>query len=215
MKNRLLLTLLFSIFSTLVHAQSSTSAQPNADSGKVEFFVQSTKDNPDYTVACRILSNQVAQDPTDAELRYFLGYSLDRTNSNDGKSMCAINKELTLKASEQFEKVNMLQPKYLGEKIVLDPYSKLSAIWGSLGMAYLNRAQADSATWAFKQGKSRGGFIEPVLKLNRDMLQQCEKNAFIITSGDNITIPCWYLQTIEQYRTDVTVIDVSLLNTSW
>lgn len=216
MTNKIFLFTLFALcIHTFVYAQSSTAAQLSSDSGKIEFFKQAQSEYPDYTYACRILSQQVKENPTDAELSYFLGYSLDRSNSNDGKSMYLINKELTLQASEQFEKVNALQPKYLGEKVVLDPYSKLSAIWGSLAMAYLNRAQQDSAIWAFKQGKSRGGFLEPILQFNRHILQQCDKNSILITSGDNITITIWYLQTIEHFRTDVTVIDVSLLNTSW
>ena len=43
----------------------------------------------------------------------------------------------------------------------------------------------------------------------------CDSNAILFTNGDNDTFPMWYLQYIERYRTDITVINLSLLNTSW
>ncbi len=40
-------------------------------------------------------------------------------------------------------------------------------------------------------------------------------NAILFTSGDNDTFPLWYLQMGENVRTDVTVLNQPLLNTSW
>ena len=185
------------------------------DSGKYEFKQQAQEQVPDYTKAYRILTNQVALNPDNAELRYFLGYCMDRLNANDGSQMLQLKTEMTLKASEQFETVNRLEPVYQGEMFILDPYSKISGIWGSQAEAYLNRGMLDSATWAFKEGKHRGGFIEPVLEYNRQLLNSCEKNSILITYGDNITIPTWYLQLIEGFRTDITIVDANLINTSW
>ncbi|MFZ1370225.1 MAG: hypothetical protein WAR78_07575, partial [Ferruginibacter sp.] len=124
-------------------------------------------------------------------------------------------KEMTIKASEQFEEVIRLEPFYKGEYFILDPYSKLTSIWGSLAEAYLNRKLVDSAKWAFSEGKKRGGFIEPILEFNRQLLNSCDKNAILVTYGDNITIPIWYLQTIENFRNDIIVVDANLINTTW
>lgn len=186
-----------------------------SDSGKVAFKKQANAEKPDYTAAYRILKNQVKLHPNNAELHYFLGYTIDRMNAFGGSTMFEIKKEKTLQASEQFEMVIKLEPRYKSEIVVLDPYSKLSSIWGSLAQVYLVKNLGDSARWAFKEGKIRGGFIEPVLHYNRQLLNSCSKNAILVTSGDDITIPAWYLQVVENFRNDITIVDANLINTNW
>lgn len=210
------ITTILILFSTFSFGQMTSKVEiVIVDSGKYEFKLQAKKDTPNYLIAFRMLTNQVKLNPKNAELRYFLGYTIDRLNAEDGKGMSLLKKEMSINASEQFEEVNRLEPIYKGEEIILDPYAKITSIWGSLAESYLNKNLKDSAIWAFKEGKRRGGFMEPVLSFNRQLLNGCSPNAILITFGDIVTIPLWYLQTIEKYRMDVTVVDANLINTTW
>lgn len=46
-------------------------------------------------------------------------------------------------------------------------------------------------------------------------LDSCDKNAIMFTIGDNDTFPLWYLQEVENYRTDIKLVNTSLFATDW
>tara|TARA_R110002073_G_scaffold40547_6_gene115369 strand:+ start:21641 stop:24790 length:3150 start_codon:yes stop_codon:yes gene_type:complete len=46
-------------------------------------------------------------------------------------------------------------------------------------------------------------------------LDSCDQNAIMFTIGDNDTFPLWYMQEVENYRTDIKLVNSSLFATDW
>ncbi len=60
------------------------------------------------------------------------------------------------------------------------------------------------------------GFYTPaLLAYNRWVLQNLPPNAILITNGDMDTYPALALQVNEKFRTDIVIVNRSLLNTDW
>lgn len=158
--------------------------------------------------------------PENPEANYFMGSYFDKKYTSDlsvKNNLYLVNTELdkALEISKYFEKAVGKNKAYTGDYLILGPSSKLTSNWTMLAMSYYYHGKKDSAIWALKEGKKRGGFSEPVLELCRNILSSCEPNAILFVNGDNDTFPMLYLQMVEGFRKDITFVNTSIINLAW
>ena len=87
---------------------------------------------------------------------------------------------------------------------------KAAAVAASL-VALVVPLQMLSQTW---DDHDRSGRYT-VVAMARNILESTDPNAILVTHGDNDTFPLWYAQEVEGIRTDVRVMNTSLLGTDW
>lgn len=97
---------------------------------------------------------------------------------------------------------------YRGLKDKINPNIALAL---AFGIAFVGPALMGFNGWDDHNRGNRSTAID----FASNYLNSCEPNGIIFTQGDNDTYPLWYAQEVEGVRTDVRVINLSLLGVDW
>ncbi len=179
------------------------------DKGQELFYQQK------YEEAKKVFEQVSRENPSSQEALYWLGYTHDRIHFGEGTGLDVIDWDQTVINSEFFEHVISIDSAYSGDLYILGPYAKITSLWGALSLYYEINNDSDLSKKAFMEGKKRGGFYPALLEFSENLLSSCEPNSILFVNGDMDTYPLFYLQQMEGVRKDVTVINLSLLNTPW
>jgi hypothetical protein len=88
-------------------------------------------------------------------------------------------------------------------------------VWTGIWTEAIRRNDPQLVDRASRRMYETGFFAPALLNYNRWMLSHLPQNAILITNGDMDTYPAAALQEAENFRSDVVVVNRSLLNTAW
>ena len=88
-------------------------------------------------------------------------------------------------------------------------------VWTGIWVEAIRRNDPGLADRAARRMYDTAFFAPALLAYNRWMLHHLPQNAILITNGDMDTYPAVALQESENFRSDVVVVNRSLLNTKW
>lgn len=201
------------IFSGGVSNADRAKATRFLDLGKAQFKNQIMAGA--YDSAVYYFAKAIKLDPENAESQYYYSIALSRSVLRDSTDILSTSYPVVVKASEAMEKTIRLKPDFKEAKDLRDPYSIMISLWGDLAMKYMINGEKDSVNFAFAEGRKRGAFNDAVLELARNILNSCDRNAILFLRWDIIQYPVYYVQKIENLRTDVSVVDPYYLNLPW
>ncbi len=102
---------------------------------------------------------------------------------------------------------------YLERATELDP--TLVDPWFGLVTIYMDQGEEEQMDLALRKLLEGGAINEEIMDYNYNKLLALQENAILITNGDMDTFPGWVLTRILDFRSDVTIVNRSLLNTEW
>ncbi|MEP7236153.1 MAG: hypothetical protein ABI778_12740, partial [Ignavibacteriota bacterium] len=88
-------------------------------------------------------------------------------------------------------------------------------VYGTRCLFRLKQGELEKARGELIEGMKQGGFSPAQLEVCRLILDFADSGSIIFSAGDDDTFPTMYLQMVDRYRTDVSVINMSLISFRW
>jgi tetratricopeptide (TPR) repeat protein len=162
-------------------------------------------ENENYPRAISFLHQALEQNPTDKELYYYLGYFY-HYNAYDSRPLAGYKLDYSDTVFYYLEKALELDPAY-GDATYF-----YVAECGAQAFYALQSKDYNRVKQLYQKAAAVGGFPEWALEYGRLLFSQVAPEGILFTHGDFMLNVCWYLQLCENYRTDVSVIPLVMLN---
>jgi len=178
-------------------------------------------DNEDSALKCipalEAFSEQFKKEPTNPYAALYLGRAFDHLASVG--TGCYYPTRLFFPYADSalmfYKLADKLRPSIREKKFQFTVHNMIGHLFGSRALWYLREGKFDEARKEMIEGMNQGGFTPAQIEVCRLMLDLCDSNAIFFPAGDDDTFPVMYLQMVEGYRSDVSVLNESLLSMSW
>jgi len=111
-------------------------------------------------------------------------------------------------AKNNLEAIHLLEKAAKLEPSFLDP-------WFALAIDYMSDRELEKSDAALRKLLEGEAINDEIMDYNHNVISLLDKNAILITNGDNDTYPGWIITRILKYRPDIKIVNRSLLNTDW
>ena len=162
----------------------------------------------DYERAIGILEKAEIKGTEDPEVYYLLGY-YSHYLAYDSRPLVEYNTEYSNRVLRYFEKAIELNPNYG------NAYYFIGAEYGARAIKSLQIGDFKSYISNYKKAYKKGAFPLWLIEYGKNILNSCDENAILIVGGDAEFNPIQYLQLVEHYRRDITVVPYGFLNRPW
>jgi tetratricopeptide (TPR) repeat protein len=161
-----------------------------------------------YVKAIEILKNAEANGTEDPEIYYLLGY-YSHYLAYDSRPLIGYGTKYSNKVLHYLETAIELNPNYG------DAYYFLGAEYGARARESFQIGNIKSYIANFRMAYEQGGLPLWLIENGKNILNSCDENAILIVGGDAVINPIKYIQLVEDYRKDITVIPYWGLSWPW
>lgn len=176
--------------------------------GQTESFKQLGLDafsKANYPLAISYMEKALKENPNDKEIYYYLGY-YTHYNAYDSRPLKGYDLSYSDTVHYYLNKALELDPNYGDAKYFYTAECGANAIYS------LQHKDYENVKKYYKKAYEIGGFPKWSVEYGKLLLSQVEANGILFTHGDFQLNICWYLQFCENYRTDISVVPLSMLN---
>ncbi len=158
-----------------------------------------------YPIAITYMQKALEANPNDKEIYYYLGYYI-HYNAYDSRPLKGYDLSYSDTVHYYLNKALELDPNYGNAKYFYTAECGANAIYS------LQHKDYENVKKYYKKAFDIGGFPNWSIEYGKLLLSQVEKNGILFTHGDFQLNICWYLQFCENYRTDISVVPLTMLN---
>ena len=197
MKQLIIILVIFLQFSTLF-AQETSLKEKAIDEFKKEH----------YDEAIKIFEKALKENKDDAEIYFYLGF-FNHYRAYDSRPLKGYDFSYSERIFKYLDKAIELNPDYGDAKYFYGAECSANAF-----VAMQNNS-LEKLKYFYKLAYEKGAYPDWLIEFGKNMLNSCDTNAILFTGGNADFDICSYLQLLQNYRTDITVIPIGNIDRPW